>query len=546
MSVFGNQTPALPYRPLADLLAEYARRDPAKTAIVDLDQDGASITFGELEQVVTDIAADLKRRGGKKGDRVLLLSDETLEKLLIWLGAWRMGAIICPLNIELNEANLAELAAMIRPKIMLYHKELDGQKLTAGVDAPLIRFGQWRPTVGRVDEGDPTTPALAHVGARASTRPTTDPHDQYFTALAHGAKPADIPERNEAHDISCMFCTSGTTSQPKIVVYDHCAYWLSGLDTLDMLGLEANDKTLEYRSFGWNSAQILTLLPFLQKGLTMHIARRFSHSRFFEWIQQHSITFAAGVPTVVNMLLNKPLGYTAKDIPSLRLMTCSTAPLTAEQWKAFEEMYGLTLLQLYGMSEAGWICGNRHYRRRMGTVGPPALHQEFAIVDGEGNTCPPEVEGEVSIGGPQIAIGYLMEDGSIDPVRGKRLKTGDLAKMDADGFVRVTGRTKDLIIRGGMNIAPLEIDAVLLKHPGIYDGAAVGVPDKIYGEEVVAYVMAKPGASLTEADVIAHCRQHLAAAKLPKQVIMVPELPKSDRGKVLRDKLREDWLKRAG
>ena len=522
MSVFGNQKPALPYRPVADLLAEYAKRDPGKTAIVDLDQGDASITFGELEQVVTDIAADLKRRGVQKGDRVLLLSDETLEKLLIWLGAWRIGAIICPLNIELNEANLAELAAMIRPKIMFHHKELDGSKLTAGIDAPLIRFGQWKPASGN------------------------DPQDQYFTVLAHGAKSSDIPERNNAEDTSCMFCTSGTTSKPKIVVYDHCAYWLSGLDTLDILGLEANDKTLEYRSFGWNSAQILTLLPFLQKGLSMHIARRFSHSRFFEWIQKHDLTFAAGVPTVVNMLLNKPLGYTAKDLPSLRLMTCSTAPLTAEQWKNFEEMYGVTLLQLYGMSEAGWICGNRHYRRRMGTVGPPALHQEFAIVDSEGQVCPPEVEGEVTIGGPQIAIGYLMEEGNIDPVRGKRIKTGDLTKMDVDGFVRVTGRTKDLIIRGGMNIAPLEIDAVLLKHPGIYDGAAVGVPDKIYGEEVIAYVMPKPGVTLTEADVIAHCKQHLAAAKLPKQVLIVPELPKSDRGKVLRDKLREDFLKRQG
>ena len=525
MSVFAHHTPTLPFRPIAELLAAYARRDPKKTAIVDLDQPDldqkcASITFGELDQVVTDVAIDLKRRGVKKGDRVLLLSDETLEKLILWLGVWRMGAIICPLNIELNEASLAELSAMIRPKIMFYHKELDGAKLTAGVDAPLIRFGQWKPPTGN------------------------DAADQYFTALAHGGKSSDVPERNNAEDISCMFCTSGTTSKPKIVVYDHCAYWLSGLDTLDILGLEANDRTLEYRSFGWNSAQILSLLPFLQKGLTMHIARRFSHSRFFEWIQKHELTFAAGVPTVVNMLLNKPLGYTAKDLPSLRLMTCSTAPLTAEQWKNFEEMYGVTLLQLYGMSEAGWICGNRHYRRRMGTVGPPALHQEFEIVDGEGKACAPEIEGEVTIGGPQIAVGYLMEDGSIDPVRGKRIKTGDLAKMDADGFVRVTGRTKDLIIRGGMNIAPLEIDAVLLKHPGIYDGAAVGVPDKIYGEEVIAYVTAKPGASLSEADVIAHCRQHLAAAKLPKQVLIVPELPKSDRGKVLRDKLREDFLAR--
>ncbi|MGE3710243.1 MAG: class I adenylate-forming enzyme family protein [Hyphomicrobiaceae bacterium] len=520
MTVFGNHELAIPYRPVADLLGEYAKRDPAKVAIVDLDQGGASITFGELDSIVTDIAVDLKKRGVAKGDRVLLLSDETLEKLLIWLGAWRLGAVIAPLNIELNQNNLDELSRAVNPKIAFYHKDLDGPALTEGIKGGLIRFGAWKATDGK------------------------DPQDDYFPKLTRGGKAGDVPERNNAEDMSCMFCTSGTTSKPKIVVYDHCAYWLSGLDTLDILGLEADDKTLEYRSFGWNSAQILSLLPFLQKGLTMHIAKRFSHSRFFEWIQTYGITFAAGVPTVVNMLLNKPLGYTAKDIPTLRLMTCSTAPLTAEQWKNFEEMYGVTLLQLYGMSEAGWICGNRHYRRRMGTVGPPALHQEFEIVDGEGKKCSSEVEGEVTIGGPQIAIGYLMDDGSIDPVRGKRIKTGDLAKMDEDGFVRVTGRTKDLIIRGGMNIAPLEIDAVLLKHPNIFDGAAVGVPDKIYGEEVIAYAMPKPGTMLTEDDVIAHCKTHLAAAKIPKQVYIVSELPKSDRGKILRDKLREDWEKR--
>ena len=180
----------------------------------------------------------------------------------------------------------------------------------------------------------------------------------------------------------------------------------------------------------------------------------------------------------------------------------------------------------------------------MGTVGVPALHQEFAIVDGEGRPRPPNVEGEVSVGGPHCGVGYLLEDGTIDMIRGKRIKSGDLAVMDDDGFVRVTGRTKDLIIRGGVNIAPLEIDAVLLKHPGIADAAAVGVPDKIYGEEVVCYVVPRPGTGLTEAAVAEHCRSHLPAPKVPKHVCFVPELPKNDRGKVLRDKLKDDWSAR--
>jgi len=129
-------------------------------------------------------------------------------------------------------------------------------------------------------------------------------------------------------------------------------------------------------------------------------------------------------------------------------------------------------------------------------------------------------------------------------LRGQRLKCGDLATMDDDGFVRVTGRTKDLIIRGGVNIAPSEIDAVLLAIPGVANASALGVADPIYGEEVVAYVVAKPGSGLDAAAIIEHCRPHLSAAKLPKQVVMVAELPISDRGKVLRDRLRADWQER--
>jgi acyl-coenzyme A synthetase/AMP-(fatty) acid ligase len=391
--------------------------------------------------------------------------------------------------------------------------------LVGNSPAPLSRFGAWSP-----------------VGEK-------DAQDELFTALPQGDA-AQLTERNDASDTACIFCTSGTTARPKIVVYNHAAYWMNGLDTLEFLGLTEEDRTLEYRSFGWNSAQVLSLLPFLQKGLTMHIAKRFSHSRFFAWVQQHGITFSAGVPTVLNIMLNKPLGYTAKDIPTLRLMSCSTAPLTAQQWTQFEDMYGVTLLQLYGMSETGWVCGNRHYAKKMGTVGLPALHQELIIVDGQGKECPPNAEGEITVGGPQMAIGYLLDDGSIDPVLGRRIKTGDLGIKDADGFIRVTGRSKDLIIRGGVNIAPLEIDEIMLKHADVVEAAAVGVPDKIYGEEVVCYVVSNNQA-LTQAMLLEHARRFLPPAKTPKSMMIVAELPKSERGKVLRDRLRDDWIARA-
>lgn len=517
-SVFGQHELALPFEATADLLSRYRQRDPNKKAIVDLDT-GSEITFGALDQATIDVATDMKRRGVGHGDKVVVLSDEVLEKLIVWLAIWRIGAVVCPLNVELNSEHVSSLTALIGPKLILIHKDLDKNAFTAGAQAPVSVFGDWTEDLAKAD-----------------------PKDEFFKAVKRGSDASALTERNAPEDVSCMFCTSGTTSKPKIVVYDHAAYWLSGLSTLDILGLTEKDNTLEYRSFGWNSAQILSLLPFLQVGLTMHIAKRFSHSKFFEWIQKHELSFAAGVPTVVNMLLNKPLGYTAKDLPSLRLMTCSTAPLSGEQWVRFEEMYGVTLLQLYGMSEAGWICGNRHYKRKIGTVGLPAKHQEFAIVDESGKTCPPGVEGEVTIGGPQTAIGLLKDDGTIDPVRGLRIKTGDLAEMDDEGFVRVTGRTKDLIIRGGMNISPVEIDEVLLACPAVADAASVGVPDAIYGEEVVGFVILKAGHEAQE--VQDFCAAKLPHAKRPKSLFIADELPKSDRGKVLRDKLREEWTRR--
>ena len=264
-----------------------------------------------------------------------------------------------------------------------------------------------------------------------------------------------------------IFCTSGTTARPKIVVYNHAAYWMNGLDTLEFLGLTEDDRTLEYRSFGWNSAQVLTLMPFLQKGLTMHIAKRFSHSRFFEWVQQHGITFSAGVPTVLNMLLNKPLGFTAKDVPTLRLMSCSTAPLDRA---AMDAVRGDVRRDAAAdVRHVGDRLGLRQpalRRRRWAPSVSPAPHQELIIVDPSRQGMPAGRRGRDHRRRAADGDRLSLDDGSIEPVLGKRIKTGDLGIKDAEGFVRVTGRTKDLIIRGGVNIAPLEIDEMLIKHPG--------------------------------------------------------------------------------
>jgi acyl-coenzyme A synthetase/AMP-(fatty) acid ligase len=507
----------IPFQSIKEVLATYRDRHPDKIALYDLDQN-KQITWEQLADWADRVAIWLQSRGVGKGDRVGLLSDEGLEKMIIWMGVWRLGAVVCPLNVEINKSHIRDLLKSIDPKLTLCHRDLDSIALTEGAGGDVIIFDSWDAAMS----GD----------ADAS---------EFFSSVAALSTPTAINSENGPDDLSCIFCTSGTTSRPKCVVYDHRAYWLNGLNTIDFLGLTGDDRTLEYRSFGWNSAQVLSLMPWIETGLSMYIARRFSRSKFFKWIQDHELTFAAGVPTVVNMLLNEPTGITADDIPSLRLMTCSTAPLSPEQWQQFEKMYGVTLLQLYGMSEAGWICGNRHYRREMGTVGPPAKHQEFLIIDEQGNGRPVDTEGEVTIGGPQTCVATISPEGEWEDLRDVRMRTGDLAMIDKDGFVRVTGRTKDLIIRGGVNIAPLEIDNIVMAHPSVREAAAIGVPDSIYGEEVACYVVAKDGVEPDEAAIRDYCLTKLPDFKAPKQIFFVESLPKSDRGKVLRDELKKIW-----
>ena len=504
--------PAIEFASVRSLLDRYAARDAGKTALYDLDQ-GTSIAFGALRDAVDRVGRWLAGRGIGKGDRVALLSGECLEKLILWLGVWRIGAVVCPLNVEINAAYLAELLRSVEPKLTLWQDELAGD--AAG---EAVRFGRWRPD------------AAGSAGAWDVFDRPDDPGT---------GRPVET--ENEASDLACIFCTSGTTDKPKLLFCDHMGYWLFGLSSIENVGHTERDRTLEYRSFGWSSAQGMSLLPWLQTGCTLHVASRFSRGRFFDWVKTHGITFTPGIPTVINMLLNRPVGVSADDVPTLRVMSCSTAPLSPERWQRFEDMYGIPLLQMYGSSEAGWVCGNRRYYKKKGTVGPPAKHQEFRIVDAAGDPCPPGVEGEVTVGGPQCCIGAISPDGVWEDFRGKRIHMVDLAVMDEDGFVTVTGRLKDLIIRGGVNVAPLEIDNVLLGNAKIAEAAAVGVPDEIYGEEIVCYVVSKPGEVLTEDEVRRHCAAKLPAYKTPKEIHLVEDLPRNDRGKVRRDALKARW-----
>jgi acyl-coenzyme A synthetase/AMP-(fatty) acid ligase len=259
------------------------------------------------------------------------------------------------------------------------------------------------------------------------------------------------------------------------------------------------------------------------------------------------VTVAAGNPTTINILLNGEDSAQRRDLPTLRFLTSSSAPLTAEEWRRFETRFDIPIAQGYGSSETGWIAAIPGERRRLGTVGQPFAYHDLAVVDGGGRRLPAGEIGEVEVGGfAAHDYRYLADDGRAAVASRGRIRTGDLGCLDGDGFLTLTGREKELIIRGGINISPVEIDGFLMQRPELIEVATVGVPDAVYGEEVVSYVVARPGAAVDEATLLRYCGDGLPAFKAPKRIVLCASLPKTERGKLDRRALAERWTREAG
>jgi acyl-CoA synthetase (AMP-forming)/AMP-acid ligase II len=507
-----SETGAPEYRSVLARLRAHAERIPDKVCLQSIDQDSA-ITWKGLYDACNQVAGALAARGIKANDRVVVLTNNSLENLILYFGVQRYGATFCTVNVEINQEHLREIVTRLDPKLVLWHDALDLDMLDLGSGGEWVSFGIW----GDPDEGG------------------------FFAEAAGYPKTPEVPEVCGPEDIGVICFTSGTSDKPKGVMHSFSNYLLIGEQTKYLWGLEESDRVLEYRSFSWSSSHQICLNPTLAAGNTLIFAQKYSQSRFFDWVRDFQPTVVIGIPTVVSMLLNRPNDANDELLRSLRFMSCSTSPLLGDQHLEFEERYGIKLIQHYGMSEGGTVAGNHFARRRIGSVGNPGMLQNLAIIDDEGNALPTGREGEIEIGGPQNAFGYLMEDGSVERVRGQRLRTGDIGHLDEDGYLTITGRAKDLVIRGGVNIAPLEIDNAIMRHPDVFEVSTVGVPDAIYGEELVSYFVARPDATLTEAALAAHCAEVLPAFKRPKELILTDAIARNDRGKIDRRAMAERW-----
>ena len=390
-----EQGPAL----LRGWLARAAREFPDKPFVVAV-EDGRTITYGEMHGIAAAIAADLAARGIGANDRVSLLANNSPEHIAIYIGVLAAGATICTVHVEMNRSYFDDILPALSSRLVICEEGLGLEVLAPRTSAAWCPLGRW--------QRDACAGYFADIAKR-------DP-------AASGATTGD-----DAANDAVIFFTSGTSAKPKGVVLTYRELLPNAAAIAEAFGLGPDDRIYDYRSFNWASAQMLSALGTASVGATLLLGRKFSRSRFFADIAEHKATVATGNPTVLNMLLAGDDAIRAADIPHLRFITSSSAPLLVEEWKRFEERFGIPVAQGYGSSETGWIAGCTNETKRYGSVGKPLAYLRASVVDRDGLTLSAGEIGHVQIGAyPDGAFRYIGEDGEMRINAVGRVLTGDM------------------------------------------------------------------------------------------------------------------------
>ena len=472
-------------------------------------ETGRRLSFGELRRASRRLAGFLAARGARPGERVALLMPNGFQTCRLFIGVMYGGYCVTPVNLLAQPSQLA---------YVLDH-----------CDAHIVFVSPDQ--VGRLKE------AMKEI-LRPLDVIVCDPDAEEFIEAAEADPTSDTDENDDA----LMMYTSGTTGKPKGVVLAHRAVIAGGEYVSRAHHLTPADRVMAVLPLYHINAQIVTATAPLVHGGSLVLPRKFSASNFWETVVEQGCTWINVVPTIIVYLLN---GETPQakglDISRVRFCRSASAPLAPTHHRAFEEKFGIGIIETMGLTETAAPCFSNPLVPALRKIGSPgqAFGNEAKIVDATGNTQPPGQTGEIMVRGDNVMTCYYKnpEETAKSLTAEGWLHTGDLGHMDADGFVFVTGRLKELIIKGGENIAPREIDEALLKHPALLEAAAVGVPDESYGQEIVACVVAKPGQSCSAEELRQYCVGALGPYKTPKEFRFVDDLPKGPSGKVQRLKL---------
>ncbi|WP_416985772.1 class I adenylate-forming enzyme family protein [Streptomyces sp. T028] len=488
---------------IAELPDVRAGRNPTGPCIADEREQLDNDAFLKRVRFSADV---LRAHGTGAGDVVAVILPNRLELVVILFAAWRLGAAVTPVNPGLTETEARHQIEDSGAKVVI----------TDGVHSAL----------GTLDVATVLNPA----GVRDAG--VTDTVSPVSVSLASDALASDA--------LALIIYTSGTTGRPKGVMLDHANIAAMCRMIIDGLGMDESDHSLLVLPlFHVNGIVVSVLSPLLAGGRTT-IAGRFGASTFFASVERARPTYFSAVPAIYALLVSLP-EEVRPDTSSLRRAICGAAPMPTELIARFEDRYGIPVVEGYGLSEG--TCASTLNPpagpRRPGTVGLPLPGQTVAVMDAEGNLLDDGSAGEVVVRGPNVMRGYLgLPDETARTVVDGWLHTGDVGRFDADGYLVLVDRIKDMIIRGGENLYPKEIENVLHTHPAVLEAAVVGAPDPVLGEVPVAYVTLLPGAVATAEELVEHCRGSLARVKVPVSVLVTESLPRNPVGKIDKPRLR--------
>jgi long-chain acyl-CoA synthetase len=488
---------------LATNLIETAKRHPDRPA---LRLDDERLSYQAFDDAAARAAALLRDRGVRAGDRVGLILPNVLEFAVLYYGALRLGAVIVPMNVLFKRREIS------------YYLEDSGAKLLLG----------W---AGLGEE-----PGAGAAAAGAEWLPI-GPGDLDLAAIRRHPECVSEPAARADQDTAVILYTSGTTGRPKGAELTHRNLLTNAQVSRHLFRLHHGSVFLGVLPLFHSFGQTCTMNASIAAGGLLTLVSRFEPQKGLSVIARDRVTVFGGVPTMYNALLNCP-ERTQFDTSSLEVSVSGGAALPVEVLRRFEEAFRCVILEGYGLSETSPVASFNHpdRPRKTGSIGQPIDGVEMKVVGEDGEALPPGEVGEIAIRGPNVMKGYWQRPEATGEVLSPEgwFRSGDLARTDEDGYFYIVDRKKDLIIRGGFNIYPREVEEVLYQHPAVREAAVVGIPHEELGEEVGAAVVLKPDARATAEELRDFVKSQIAAYKYPRHVWFLPELPKTATGKILK------------
>lgn len=492
--------------------------------------EGKRYTYAQTNERSNRLVNTLIKLGAKKGDRVGILQVNCNQYIETYYAAAKLGAIFVPLNFRAKAEELAYMITNAETKILFVGSRY------------LELINQKRPQLGMVKE----------------CISIDNKEGLYYEDLIQSASPEEFYNEIGDEDITILMYTSGTTGRPKGVPLRHNAFVSYVLENVEPASPEIEERNLLTVPL-YHVAGIQAMLAAIYGGRTLVMMKQFEVKEWIETVQREKATRAMLVPTMLKRVIDDP-GFDQYDLSSLKVITYGAAPMPFEVInKAIKMMPWVRFINAFGQTETASTITTlgpedhiiegteeekeKKLKRLSSSIGKPLPDVEVKIVDEKGSALAPLGVGEILARGPRIMTGYWQDEQKTAQVmlEGGWLRTGDMGYMDGEGYIYLTGRGDDMIIRGGENISPEEVEGVLQSHPKVEEAAVIGISDPEWGQEPRAVVVLKKGEVVTPEEIIEYCRTRLAGFKRPRSVVFINALPRNPMGKVLRKKVREEY-----